>query len=334
MLLYIQDYVFNGAFVDLVYDLFGYNAAVNVLLNKTIIAILVAVFVLVVGWILVEIRAVRKLGNVIAQMEVILHKDNQLVELDEDFKEVEIALNQLKIENIRNEQLAQREIQRKNDLITYLAHDIKTPLASVIGYLSLLDEVRDMPEDKREAYTKVTLQKACRVEELINEFFEITRFNLSSIPLEKQTIGLEFMLAQMADEFYPMLQEGKRKISLDIESGLSVYADPNKLARVFNNIIKNAIAYSYPNTTIVIQAFQQEEEVVLRITNEGKEIPKDKLAIIFDKFYRLDEARSTNTGGAGLGLAIAKEIVTAHGGSIGVSSGEQSTSFIIKLPRE
>lgn len=333
ILLYIQDHVFNGAFVDIVYDLFGYTVAVNVLINKRIIAVLVSCTVLFVGWIIVEVRAVRKLGNVIAQMEIMFRKDETLLTLDEEFVEVEEALNQLKLQNIRNEQVAKMEVQRKNDLIAYLAHDIRTPLSSVIGYLSLLEEAENMTPEQQKEYTKITLKKACRVEQLINEFFEITRFNISSIPLNKEKIGLSFMLAQMSEEFYPMLERGGRHIKLDVADELFVFADPDKIARVFNNIIKNAVAYSYPNSEIKIHAHLEENYVIILISNIGDQIPKEKLSMIFDKFYRLDAARSTNTGGAGLGLAIAKEIVVAHGGKIEVQSNTDETCFIIKLPK-
>ena len=107
-----------------------------------------------------------------------------------------------------------------------------------------------------------------------------------------------------------------------------------KLARVFNNILKNAVAYSYAQTAIVIAAQAAEREVVITFSNRGKTIPAQKLESIFEKFFRLDDARATNTGGAGLGLAIAKEIVTLHGGSITAESQNELTTFTVRLPAE
>lgn len=333
-LFYIQDIVFNGTFIDLVTDTFGYEAALNILLSKRPIIISIGFSILFMGYIIVEVNAIQKLGNVFKSMDVLFKKDNTLLDLEDEFKEIEESFNELKLENMRNEQLAQMEIQRKNDLIAYLAHDIKTPLASVIGYLSLLDEANDMPEEQKKKYMKITLDKACRVEQLINEFFEITRFNLSTIPLQKEMIPLSFMLAQMADEFYPMLEKGGHSIELDVKDDLRIEADPDKIARVFNNILKNAIAYSYKNTVIKIAAFEEEDYVAVTISDKGTTIPNENLRMIFDKFYRLDEARSTNTGGAGLGLAIAKEIVFAHDGEIIVTSNEEETCFKIRLPKK
>ena len=233
-----------------------------------------------------------------------------------------------------SEERLRAESVRKNELVAYLAHDLKTPLTSVIGYISLLKEAPDMPVEQRAKYTNIALEKAFRLESLINEFFDITRYNLQEIVLEEETFDLGFLLMQMADEFYPVLEQHGKSISIHADEDLPIAADSAKLARVFNNILKNAVAYSYDNTEIEIYAEKQENTIHVSISNFGKTIPKQKLDMIFEKFYRLDEARSTNTGGAGLGLAIAKEIVVAHGGTISVTSANQVTTFTIELPAQ
>lgn len=233
-----------------------------------------------------------------------------------------------------SEERLRAESVRKNELVAYLAHDLKTPLTSVIGYISLLKEAPDMPVDQRAKYTGIALEKALRLESLINEFFDITRYNLQQIVLEEETFDLGFLLMQMADEFYPVLEQHGKSISIHADEDLPVAADSAKLARVFNNILKNAVAYSYDNTEIEIYAEKRENTIHVSISNFGKTIPKQKLDMIFEKFYRLDDARSTNTGGAGLGLAIAKEIVVAHGGTISVTSEKQITTFTVELPAQ
>lgn len=233
-----------------------------------------------------------------------------------------------------SEERLRAESVRKNELVAYLAHDLKTPLTSVIGYISLLKEAPDMPVEQRAKYTGIALEKALRLESLINEFFDITRYNLQQIVLEEETFDLGFLLTQMADEFYPVLEQRGKSISIHADEDLPVAADSAKLARVFNNILKNAVAYSYDNTEIEIYAEKRENTIHVSISNFGKTIPKQKLDMIFEKFYRLDDARSTNTGGAGLGLAIAKEIVVAHGGTISVTSEKQITTFTVELPAQ
>jgi two-component system sensor histidine kinase VanS len=222
--------------------------------------------------------------------------------------------------------------QKKNDLITYLAHDLRTPLTSVIGYLSLLNDAPDMPENKRADYTKICLDKAFRLESLINEFFDITRYNLQEIELSKEEVNLSYLLTQLTEEFYPILQQKQLSVRLNDPGEVMISADPEKLARVFNNILKNAAAYSSPGTEIMIDMEQHNDAAEITITNHGKTIPKEKLARIFDKFYRLDDARSSYNGGAGLGLAIAKKIVTLHNGKISVRSENGLTAFSVILP--
>ncbi|RCX17244.1 two-component system sensor histidine kinase VanS [Anaerobacterium chartisolvens] len=265
-------------------------------------------------------------------MDKLAEEYDEEITLSPELAFMENKLNQIKNNLQKQKKAALEAEQRKNDLVVYLAHDIKTPLTSVIGYLSLLDEAPDMPLKQKAKYVGITLEKAYRLEQLINEFFEITRFNLQAIVLDKEKINLLLMLQQMADEFYPMLTPQEKQVSVNVPDGLTLWGDADKLARVFNNILKNAVAYSYENSVIDISAVQQDKNIVITFTNQGNPIPQGKLDSIFEKFYRLDTARSTSTGGAGLGLAIAQEIVTAHDGIISVESNRESTTFTIKLP--
>ncbi|WP_372995369.1 vancomycin resistance histidine kinase VanS [Lutispora sp.] len=265
-------------------------------------------------------------------MDKLTEESDDEITLSPELDFMEKKLNQIKSNLEKQKKAALDAEQRKNDLVVYLAHDLKTPLTSVIGYLSLLDEAPDMPPEQKAKYVGITLEKAYRLEQLINEFFEITRFNLQTIVLNKEKINLLFMLQQMADEFYPILTPQRKQVSINVPDGLTLWGDADKLARVFNNILKNAIAYSYENSVIEISAKLQDNNIVITFTNQGNPIPQAKLETIFEKFYRLDSARSTNTGGAGLGLAIAKEIVNAHDGTISVDSNSENTTFTVKLP--
>jgi len=265
-------------------------------------------------------------------MDKLTEESDNEITLSPELDFMEYKLNKIKSNLEKQKKAALDAEQRKNDLVVYLAHDIKTPLTSIIGYLSLLSEAPDMPPEQKAKYVGITLEKAYRLEQLINEFFEITRFNLQTIVLNKEKINLLLMLQQMTDEFYPILAPQRKQVSVDVPDGLTLWADADKLARVFNNILKNAIAYSYDDSVIEISAKQQDKYIVITFTNQGNPIPKEKLKTIFEKFYRLDSARSTNTGGAGLGLAIAKEIVNAHDGTISVESDTEKTTFTVKLP--
>lgn len=224
--------------------------------------------------------------------------------------------------------------QRKNDLIVYLAHDLKTPLTSVIGYLTLLREEPQISQELRCRYTNIALEKAERLEELINEFFDITRFNLTTLILDKERIYFSRMLEQLASEFCPILAERELVWKLEIAPDITLVGDVDKLARAFDNLIRNAVNYSYTGTEISLYAQSEGNQVKVILKNQGKTIPQDKLEHIFEQFYRVDASRSSVTGGAGLGLAIAKEIVELHGGTITAASANENTIFIVILPMD
>lgn len=274
----------------------------------------------------------RYFDEISAGMDQLVEESDKVISLSPEMEFMENRLNTIKNHLEKRRKDAQEAEQRKNDLVVYLAHDIKTPLTSVIGYLSLLDEAPDMPPEQKAKYVGITLEKAYRLETLIDEFFEITRFNLQTIALSKGRINLSFMLQQISDEFYPALTGQGKEILVDAPDGLFLYGDADKLSRVFNNILKNAIAYSDNDSTIQIKADRKTEDVIITFTNTGDSIPAEKLVTIFEKFFRLDSSRSSQTGGAGLGLAIAREIVTAHGGSIAAQSESRKTVFTVTLP--
>ena len=230
--------------------------------------------------------------------------------------------------------VAEEAEQRKNDLVVFLAHDLKTPLTSIIGYLRLLEENPDLPMEYRAKYTNITLDKAYRLEQLINEFFDITRFNLQSFPLENNHIDLVMMLRQMAEEFYPVLKEKNLTCSINAKGSVNIIGDSDKLSRVFDNLMRNASAYCYSGTNIDISIFKKNDSAVVTFTNCGDKIAQEKLDMIFEKFFRVDDSRTSKTGGTGLGLAIAKQIVERHGGTIEAQSNDEHTVFTVALPLE
>ena len=224
------------------------------------------------------------------------------------------------------------EVKRKNELIVYLAHDLKTPLTSVIGYLNLLRDEKEITQEDREKYLDISLEKAERLEELINEFFEITRFNVSGISLECSRVNLTRMLEQITYEFKPQLAGRQLQCIFENDKDIFVNCDANKLQRVFDNLLRNAVNYSYEKEMIRVCVKQEDGYASILFANRGEEIPGEKLEHIFEQFYRVDTARNTKSGGAGLGLAIAKEIVNAHGGTITAESAGELIKFEVKIP--
>jgi len=263
-------------------------------------------------------------------LDSLVHDKDTEIKLSAELSSMEQKIKTIKQTLKLREHEAKLADQRKKELVAYLAHDIRTPLTSVIGYLSLLDEAPDMPEEQKKKYIQIGLEKAYRLENLVNEFFEITRYNMETITLYKKEIDLNYMLVQLTEEVYPQITTHGKKAVINIAEDLCIQGDPDKLARAFNNILKNAIFYGDENSVIEISAEKNDKTISINFKNSGN-IPEDKLDTIFDKFYRLNEARSSDSGGAGLGLAIAKEIIVLHSGNIRAESENGFTTFIVEL---
>lgn len=277
-------------------------------------------------------KMTRYLDQVGEGIENIVSDSTEPIHLITELKPIEIRLNEIKATLKRQELESIEGEKKKNDLVLFLAHDLKTPLTSIVAYLTMLDSRPDMGSEEREKYTHIALEKSIRLGELINEFFDITRYNLQNIELEPVDINLSLMLEQLADELYGVLQEKHLTCEVNVEENLEVCGDPDKLARVFDNILRNAISYCYENTKIEITAGMKRDDIEVIFTNKGDKIPGAKLQTIFEKFYRVDNSRSSGTGGAGLGLAIAKEIVELHHGMVRAKSDDEKTQFIVTLP--
>ncbi len=297
---------------------------------------LVGGFTVLIGWVVISYffiaRPVGQLELLLEGAEALAHPTETPIRLPAALEQAETQLNLVREQALRTAQAAREAEQRKNDLVVYLAHDLKTPLTSVIGYLTLLRDEPELSPAMRARYIGIALEKAERLEDLINEFFDITRFSLTHLELERQSVDLKRMLEQLCSEFEPVFSRQQLHCRLEVPDPFRVVCDPDKLARVFDNLLNNACHYAYPDSLLHIQGRFEQEWAVLTFTNAGATIPPEKLSRMFERFFRLDPSRGTRTGNAGLGLAIAKEIVEAHGGTITADSRQEQVIFTVKLP--
>ncbi len=252
---------------------------------------------------------------------------------DDEFSAMAANLNKM-VEDIRRLMDKERESERtKNELITNIAHDLRTPLTSIIGYLELLSApTSNMSPEMEKKYINITYTKAKRLEKLIEDLFGFTKLNYGKVSMKVTKVDIVKLLSQLLEEFYPNFMD--KDLAYELQSNVPakmINADGNLLARLFDNLINNAIKYGAEGKRIVVKIHATESIVTVSVTNYGYVIPKEELPLLFEKFYRVEQSRSSNTGGTGVGLAIARNIVDMHGGTIGVTSDLNGTVFTVRL---
>ncbi len=267
--------------------------------------------------------------EMIAGVDQLVDGESKPFSMSPELSFMQERLTQVREQLNRAAQAEREAEQRKSDFLLYLAHDIRTPLTSVIGYLNLMQENAGLERDLREKYVRITLDKAQRLQKLVEEFFDITRLTFGQVSLHKQPVSLTYMMEQIADEMYPQLQEAGMEIVRKMPESMRIPADPEKLARVFINLVRNAAVYGEKGT-IEITGIAGKEWVQVSVASLG-EVPEEDLERLFEKFYRRDPSRSSS-GGAGLGLAIARDIVQLHGGRIVAAARNGRTIFTVSLP--
>lgn len=321
---------FENSLSDLVarlnYDLYSW-----IVYNRDIVVYVYIGIVLAVIIYKFISKYVNSINEVYNSLDLILKENNETIKLPSEVNEFTEKLNDIKNDYITSKNNAKEAEQKKNDLIMYMAHDLKTPLTSIIGYLTLLNDEKNISKELQEKYLKIALDKSLRVEELTNQFFDITRYNLHSMPINKTELNITYLLKQLIDECYPMLEKNNLKCVLNAPDKVNYLGDGDKLARAFGNLLKNAISYSYKDTVIEINVTEELDKLYITFRNKGVKIPDYKLEKIFEKFYRGDESRTSSTGGAGLGLAITKEIIELHSGKISVKNDDEYIEFDIIL---
>ena len=302
-----------------------------------LIYVIAGILVFSAAFLLLQYRSMKYIGKISSAMQSISEGDlNTSVEVvgDDEFSAMAANLNKM-VEDIRDLMDREREAERtKNELITNIAHDLRTPLTSIIGYLELLRSGQNavMPPELEKKYIDIAYTKSKRLEKLIEDLFGFTKMTYGKMAMKVGQVDIIKLLSQLLEEFYPSFAE--KNLTYELSSNVPakvIAADGNLLARLFDNLINNAIKYGADGKRILVKVHAEDEIVAVSVVNYGHVIPEQELPLIFNKFYRVEQSRSSGTGGTGLGLAIAKNIVEMHGGAIQVESDLNGTVFTVKL---
>ncbi|RAW19250.1 MULTISPECIES: cell wall metabolism sensor histidine kinase WalK [Paenibacillus] len=255
------------------------------------------------------------------------------VKTSDEFGVVAASINQMAEQLQLSLQEERSAVAAKNDLITGISHDLRTPLTSILGFLEYIEKDRYQDEIEMRYYVSIAYEKSLTLRKLIDDLFEYTRVSGGSLPLSLTSLNLNPFLMQLAEEFSPMLEEaGMTYKIIGGQEPLWIQAAPGELVRAYENLFTNAIRYGAQGKVMEIALSLEGKEAVVRISNYGEPIPAQDLPHLFDRFYRVDKSRSRDTGGTGLGLAIAKSMIELHHGSIAAYSEQGRTDFVTRFP--
>lgn len=226
----------------------------------------------------------------------------------------------------------QKKLEKeKSELIANISHDLRTPLTSIIGFLSAVKENRYESEHEREEYIDISHSKAQQLERLINDLFDLTTLSDNQVNISKQKVNLNLLLQQFVMESEGTLPKGM-EVSLHLSNEtLWVKADPEKLIRVFENLLTNAGRYSLKPSTLVVRTSMESSGFVhISFSNPAPSLSKEEVEQLFKRFYKKDQSRTST--GSGLGLAIVKSIIHMHNGKVWATSKHSTFTINIELP--
>ncbi|MBR6638322.1 MAG: HAMP domain-containing histidine kinase [Lachnospiraceae bacterium] len=300
--------------------------------------VLVGISVFIISFMLLMENIIRYLNDMTKSVRRIAAGDlNEVVKVqgDDELAYIAASLNDM-TDKLLDLMEKERDSERsKNELITNVAHDLRTPLTSIIGYMGYLTMRKDLDEETRANYIQMVYAKAKRLEKLIEDLFSFTKLNYGKIAMRVEKVDIVMLINQLLDDFYPSFTQNDLEYELVCKkNSIIINADGNLLARLFDNLINNAIKYGKEGKYIRVFINDGDEHVVVSVVNYGYVIPKEDIKNLFNKFYRVEQSRSTKTGGTGLGLAIVKNIVDMHKGTIEVHSDLDGTEFEVKLRKD
>ena len=221
----------------------------------------------------------------------------------------------------------------RRDFVANVSHELRTPLTAIRGYVEALLDAPDDPED-RARFLAIIARHSSRMESLVKDLLRLARLDAGQEVLDQQPCATESLFNGVVTELRPTLSTRDQRVLIHIApDAVTVTGDPAKLHDIIRNLTENASNYSPERSTITLDAWREDAWLILRVSDEGPGIPDADVERIFERFYRVDKARSRETGGTGLGLSIVKHLVDLHGGSVHVVNDDRGgAQFTVRLP--
>lgn len=304
--------------------------------QRIVMALLVLIDIGVLWWRLLRRYHLYQLDHIIGELHYIAqgHLEHRIpFRVNGNQQHVITSVNAL-VDTITQAMQEERASEKsKDELITNVSHDLRTPLTSIIGYLGLIEDHQYQSEEDIVKYSHIAYDKAKQMKNLVEDLFEYTKVQQHGAPVNLMTVDLGQLLEQVGASFE--LEADKKGMAINVScepTPLSITADPEKLGRLFSNLVANALKYGHGASYIHLTAKQLGEKVVITVADDGEKIPAESVKHLFDRFYRVESSRNKATGGTGLGLAIVQSIVELHHGSVTARSDDQETAFVATLP--
>lgn len=304
--------------------------------QRIVMVLLVLIDIGVLWWRLLRRYHLYQLDHIIGELHYIAqgHLEHRIpFRVNGNQQHVITSVNAL-VDTITQAMQEERASEKsKDELITNVSHDLRTPLTSIIGYLGLIEDHQYQSEEDIVKYSHIAYDKAKQMKDLVEDLFEYTKVQQHGAPVNLMTVDLGQLLEQVGASFE--LEADKKGIAINVScepTPLSITADPEKLGRLFSNLVANALKYGHGASYIHLTAKQLGEKVVITVADDGEKIPAEAVKHLFERFYRVESSRNKATGGTGLGLAIVQSIVELHHGSVTARSDDQETAFVVTLP--
>lgn len=306
----------NKFFPKIIYYI-GTNYFISV--NFAFIMIILGVSIFLISYILllnVKVKYIKFLTSEVKNIQSEGFGKTIEVKGSDELSELCRSINNMSIELAQKIENEKRIENTKSELITNISHDLKSPLTSILGYLEILNN-DEIDENTRKKYINIAYNKSLRLKNLVNELFEYTKINSYDFKINREKYNLSNLINQMVGE--SILEFSSKNIEVILENPyreIYTYIDIKLFSRAIENLIKNAEKYSDADGTFKVKVSKDEESITISFINKCIDFNEELIEKIFEKFYRLDEARSSENEGSGLGLAIAKRIIELHKGTL------------------